>query len=150
MNNVETTLKCLLGYTLSKALGMLYRGSVRWGQRKKCYFMFTYTFYDIFCSFSSKKMCFYHFQNFSWWSIKLPQQNINLSENRTSDKKLPVKLCDNSLKLHNSRSQFFWCSCPVLLDFFTLTHKFFPRLYIRNNCNISKTLTLKLYSITQK
>ena len=59
-------------------------GLVGWVHSKECYFIFTHTFLTFFCSFSSKKMCFYHFHIFFWGSIKFPQQNIiNQSETET-------------------------------------------------------------------
>ena len=71
---------------------MLHHGSVGQVHSKKCYFMFAYTFETVFCCFSSKNLCFYHFHFFFWWSIKFPQQNINQSETGTDDKKLSVEL----------------------------------------------------------
>ena len=65
-------------------------------------------FRTFFCCFPWKKMCFFHFHDFLWWSIKLLQQNINLSETGIGDKKLSVELCDNSQKLRISRSQSFF------------------------------------------
>ena len=68
-------------------------GLVGWVHSKECYFIFTHTFLTFFCSFSSKKMCFYHFHIFFWGSIKFPQQNIiNQSETETGDMKLPVEV----------------------------------------------------------
>ena len=71
---------------------MLHHGSVGQVHSKKCYFMFTYTFETVFCCFSSKNLCSYHFHFFFWWSIKFPPQNINQSETWTDDKKLSVEL----------------------------------------------------------
>ena len=71
---------------------MLHHGSVGQVHSKKCYFMFAYTFETVFCCFSSKNLCSYHFHFFFWWSIKFPPQNINQSETWTDDKKLSVEL----------------------------------------------------------
>ena len=39
-----------------------------------------------------KKMCFYHFHFFFWWSIKFPQEYINQSEIEIGDTKLSEEL----------------------------------------------------------
>ena len=77
---------------IPKVLSMLHHGSVRPVRSKECCFIFTCTCLECFCCFSSKKLCFYNFKFFLWWSIELPQQNINQSETRIGDKKLSVEL----------------------------------------------------------
>ena len=73
---------------ISKFWSMLHHGPLWRVQGKECYFMFKFTFLWLFCCFSSKNLCFYHFRFFFWWSIKFSQQNINQSETGIDDKKL--------------------------------------------------------------
>ena len=69
-----------------------YRGSVERVQSKKRYLMFTYVFLAILLLFFIKKLCFYHFHDFFWRSIKFPQQNINHSQTGIDNKKLSVEM----------------------------------------------------------
>ena len=62
---------------------------------KECYFYIYIHFLGIFLLSFIRKFVFSLFSFlffFFWWSLEFPQQNINQSETRIGDKKLPVEL----------------------------------------------------------
>ena len=86
---------------ISKAWSKLHRGSVGRVQGKECYIMFTYTFFDIFCCFSSKNCVFIIFtsflmkyeisateylpiKNWNWWQEIVSETMSNIFYSRDS------------------------------------------------------------------
>ena len=68
--------------------------------------LFIIFYFIIFFVALPHENCFYHFRFFFWWSISLPEHNINQSETRIDCPKLPEKLPGNILNLvHNN---IFW------------------------------------------
>ena len=121
--------------------------SDQWGKvrGKKCYFMCTYTISNIFLLFSMKKNCVFFI--FMIFCDEVPNFCNRILTCQKPE--LVIRNCQWNYVITARNYAFldlkvFFPSCPILLDFFTLTHQFFPRLYIHNNRNISKT-----YSITK-
>ena len=70
----------------------------------------------IFCWFSLKKLFFYHFHFFSWWSIKFLQQSFNQSETGIGDKNLSVELLSIFFKkLITPNTYYLLCESPMYL-----------------------------------
>ena len=108
---------------ICKVWSMLHQG--QWNEfRIKKAILCLYILFSLFFSFFIKKLCFYYFHFFSWWSIKFPQQNINQSETRIGDEKLSVELyvnidsqkqlfrfVQNNLKYAALKFCFTFCFC---------------------------------------
>ena len=91
---------------------VLHHESIEWVHSKKCFFMFTETFFAflllllllLFLLFFIKNLCFYHFHFFFRWNIKFRKQKINQSETEIGNEKLSMELYNYILKIRYIKS----------------------------------------------